>query len=541
MLLHQTDHHLDNEVIRDLLAYHFSQNNLPAGADVFKRELLLFVLGLGGLNYVPVAYQNGSNDSIKIINAVTTAIFGWMVLYASGLIYYNIKIRPQYVDPVLAPIIAPPLTRNAFIKELRTQVFWALASAVPLATTLFSADIPLFEKYPEMFWAAFVYILVVNTVMHLIPVELTMNDPLYGYIPQLMSRFLRWILSCCYQPSSQPEQETLALRDRNAIVADLKKIFEGKDALLNDLNQLSSGDQVGAIARYKTTPSELLSDMRARVSLVPPLGSFEQGAVRFCGAVLMFISCLGYAASPYLVFKNDFKRGKDEAIGLVILPLYFFMLLMIFFGDNIAVRFWKDVWAAIRIGLGLSDVTHKAPLIAKLYPKTFLSLQMVMLFSIIFAGAAAREMTKMAFDGVLPDKMILVIIGITDTVLALLAGYVFLDVSKIMLTHYAQYRDKNPLVILKAQIEAFSRDLDRIKPEHAQKFKEYFVQLPRTESIDSDVEAPKLSDNRFCFCCSRRADDTDDAAKRLLGSDPDGSHSGSLNVGSNRDSFTAER
>lgn len=530
-MLEEKNHNDSNSaVVEQLLGYHFSQNHLPAGADVFRRELLLFILGLGGLNYVPIAYKNGSNDSIKIINAVTTAAFGWMVLYASGVIYYNVKIRPQYVDPSLAHIIQPPLTPEAFIKELRTQILWALASAVPLASTLFSADIPLFKEYPEMFWAAFVYILVVNTVMHLIPIELTMNDPLYGYFPQLMSRFVRWFFG--YHPSSEQQEEMRALTERNSIVANIKQILEGKDALLNHLNQLPREEQQNSIAHYQKTPSALFSDMRRCVSLVPSLGSFEQGTVRFFGAVLMFISCLGYAASPYLVFKNDFKLGRDKAIAPVILPLYFFMLLMIFFGDNIAVRFWKDVSATIRIVFGLSGVTHKAPLIAKLYPKTFLSLEMVMLFSIIFAGAAAREMTKNAFDPVLRDNMILVIIGITDIFLALLARYVFLDVSKIMLTYYAQYIDENPLVILKTKIEAFGRDLDRIKPAHAQKFEQYFRDLPRTDSIDSDIEAPKLSGNRFCFCCSRQTDETDDdpMAAPLLGGDSQGSSTTSLNV-----------
>ena len=65
-------------------------------------------LGLGGLNYVPVAYENGSTDQIKVINAVTTAVFGWMVLYISGVIYYNAKIQPQYVDQRLKHIIQRP-------------------------------------------------------------------------------------------------------------------------------------------------------------------------------------------------------------------------------------------------------------------------------------------------------------------------------------------------------------------------------------------------------------------------------------------------
>lgn len=490
-------------IVPQLVNYHFSENHLPSASYTITMQLVLFFLGLGGLNYVPVAYENGSTDQIKVINAVTTAVFGWMVLYISGVIYYNAKIQPQYVDQRLKHIIQAPLTYNAFVKEVATQMFWALLSSVPLATTLFSADISLFKAYPVLFWAAFMYILVVNAVMHLIPIELTMNDPFYGFFPQLLARSCQSMLGCGQSSSERcPAKELLDAR--NLIVLEMKGVFSGRDKFFDDLRQLSELELEQKLSGYKMDPRSMLRELSLYTSTVPPLGLYEEKIIRFLGALMMFIACLGYAASPYVVLRADFKLSPWEASAVVALPIYFFMLLMVFFGDNIGVRCWKDVLALSRVLSGRAAFNHKSPIIARLYPKTFFCTELLMLFSLVFSGAAAREMLKLAFADYFPVFIMIPVKGVADIMLGLLARYVFLDVVKIMLTYWAQYIDQHPIILLKTQLECFMKDLDRLSPEHIEELKEYIELL--TTSEGRSVPDPVLAESSFsCFCCLKKA------------------------------------
>lgn len=480
--------------IDTLLEHHIKENHLPTGYAVARKEIILLILGLGGLNYVPVAYYNGKTVTISIINAITTAILGELILYSSGKIYYDIKIAPQYITEELKNIIQAPLTERAFIREVLAQLFFAAASAVPLATTLFEADLQIFKDNPWLFWLALAYIEIVNTAMHLVPIELTMRDPFYNF----PIRFLSWLSG--FLPITFPKICPLEIdeTDSNAALAQRAKIWRRLHPLLvnakqNFLHKLSiqkTDDIQSQLSFYQSNPQKLLKDLLACYVATPTLNAKTRIIARTTGGLLVAGACLGYAANPYLVFKNDFHFSMTSAISITILPIYFFMVLMAFFGDSNGQRALQDMSALF---FQTATLQKHLPTLAKFYPLTFILTIAVILFVIAFAGAPGREMMMNAFENVFPTWLMIMMMGVVDLGIGtLLSSYVLLDFTKVMLNHYAQHYGAEPqkgIAIMKAKIEALIRDFKRLHPEFAQDLENHILSLMPDNSIELNQQS----------------------------------------------------
>lgn len=500
-----------------LLQYHISENHLPTGAEVVRKELLLLTLGLGGLNYVPVAYQNGSTVPVKIINAVTTAILGEILLYLSGRIYWDIKIEPQYIAQELENIIQAPLTKEAFFYEVLTQIGFAAASAIPLATTLFDANWEIFEEYPWFFWVALAFIEIVNTAMHLVPIELTMRDEFYGFLPRQLTSV--WTKLMGYRPSVE-ESASIALFDGRAkILTEINPILlNAKENFIRDLANQSEKDIQSRLSAYKISPKQLFADMLACYVATPPLNPIARAMARVSGGLLVSGACLGYAANPYLVFKNKFHFSIGWAIGLTAVPIYFFMVLMTFFGDGMGVRALQDALSLLQP----STVQKKLPTVAKLYPLIFTMAAAAILFIAAFAGAPGREMMKMAYEGIFSEEFMAFMQAVVTVGIGLLAIYAPLDFTKIILNHYARYVGAEPvksIAILKAKIEALLLDFNRIKPEFAAALKlEIQSRLPSHDAPEALGLSRQVESGLGyrCCCFPKQSNENADASEKLL-------------------------
>lgn len=517
----QSNNQTPNSAINSLLRYHVSEDHLPKGCDIFKKEALLLVLGLGGLNYVPVAYQNGHTVTMSIINAVTTAILGEIVLYTSGEFYYKIKIQPQYIDLALENIIQAPLTKEEFIREVAGQGILALASAVPLATTLFDAHLEIFEEHPWLFWLAFSFILAVNTAMHLVPIELTLRDEFYGFLPHQLMRL--WNLLSDYQPSVEEQARSAKLELRTAALNEINPVFtNAKENFLHILAYENNSEIQARVNRYHASPELLLKDMLACYKKTLPLNPYAKTTARVLGGLVVSLACLGYAANPYLVFKNDFGFSVAGAIASTVIPIYFFMVLMTFFGDGMGVRVLQDLLSLSQVFCQPATVQKRLPTVAKLYPGTFVILAASILFIVAFAGAPGREMMKTAFSEIFYPWLMVIMLGVVDIGIGLLAFYAPLDFTKIMLNHYAQHYGAEPvrnIAILKAKIEALQRDFNRINPEHAETLKTYiksFVPSTNQEELEEVVGAQSYSNCCACFYYAEASDSEDGTAKKPL-------------------------
>lgn len=457
------------EKVKKLTRYHISEDNLPNLYNLLKKEVVLLFLGLGGLNYVPIAYQNGSTMAIKIIDAVTTAILGVMVLYKSGETYYQVKIKPQYPDAALQGIIESPLTMEKFWKEFIIQLILAEASSAPLATTLFDAHLAFFEQHPGYFWACFAFILEVNTAMHLVPIEIIMRNPVYGFPLHLFSPLWRFLFPPTVkelQDAEEKEQRNQTLQETHFILAIAKKNF------FNQLTRESQEQIQERINQYTNDPEQLLQDMLSCYAPIAPLNPYLKNTARILGALTVSTACLGYAANPYLVFRNYFGFSVGASIGLVAIPIYFFMVLMAFFGELIGLRLLQDILSLKDILIGKASLQQKLPTTAKIYPYAFGIAAIGVLCIVAFAGAPGREMMKMAFNDVFPAWLMFIMQGIVDLGIGVLLGsYVPFDFTKMTLGYYARFCDdgwaKN-IITLETKVEALLNDFTHINPKLAQ-------------------------------------------------------------------------
>jgi len=490
----------NSEKITRLFRHHISENHLPEGNQLFRKEMILLVLGLGGLNYVPVAYQNGSTIPIKIIDAVTTAILGETVLYTSGELYYKMKVRPQYVAEDLTGIIEAPLTKEEFFKEVLGQGVLATASAVPLATTLFDAHLKIFEQFPALFWSAFAFILGVNAAMHLVPIELTMRDEVYGFLPCQFQRAWRWASN--YQPSAKELGDEKRFGARKVVLDRINPtLANAKENFLNVLIGENLTEMQERLRAYESAPDELLKDMLACYAETAQLNVVTKNTARVLGAGTMSLACLGYAANPYLVFRNYFELSIGAAIGLTIVPIYFFMLLMAYFGDGMGVRLLQNMLSLKDILFGQASMRKKLPLVAKLYPTAFSILTAVILVVVAFSGAPAREMMQMAFASIFPAWLMKGMMGVVDIGLAMLAWYVPLDFTKMMLSYYMQYHGAAPaksVAIIKAKIEALMCDFNRINPDLAEELESRLKPFLPTAAEETIEPGLRLSYKNSC-------------------------------------------
>ncbi len=506
--------------IQTLIHYHINENHLPDGYAVFRKEAILLLLGLGGLNYVFIAYQNGSTFAIKVIDTVTTAILGLEVLYISGLIYYNIKIQPQYVDPNLQKIIQSPLTKEAFFREMVGQGILATASAVPLATTLFDADLEIFKENPWVFWLAFSFILAVNAAMHLVPIELTQRDKFYGFLFHQLTRLWHW--ASCYQLSEAEKKRTDQLNARAVALGKINPVLNNaKENFLHVLAYENNDEIQAKLQCYQTSPEKLLQDMLACYIATPPLNPGARKAARILGGGFVSVACLGYAANPYLVFRNDFSFSIEAAVAMTAMPIYFFMVLMTFFGDGMGVRVLENMLSLRDVVSRQASIQEKLPTVAKLYPQAFVILMAGIAFIMAFAGAPGREMMKMAFEEIFPAWLMIIMMGVVDIGIGmLLGGFVAFDFAMIMLNHYAQYQGAEPVksvAIVKAKIEALLRDFDRINPEFAETLKTYVQNfIPSTEAQIDFREKTYGSNYCCCFYPKTRNHSEAGIAQRLL-------------------------
>ncbi len=508
--------------IDTLLRYHIKENHLPDGYTVFRKEAILLFLGLGGLNYVFVAYQNGSTFAIKVIDAVTTAILGLEVLYISGLIYYNIKIQPQYVDSALEEIIQAPLTKEKFFREMIGQSILATASAVPLATTLFDTDLEIFKDHPWLFWLTFSFILAVNAAMHLVPIELTQRDKFYGLLFHQLTRLSRWIT--CYQLSAAEAERAERLAERAVILDAINPVLNNaKENFLHVLACENDYEIQARLQRYQNLPDALLKEMLACYIATPALNPGAKKAARILGGGFVSVACLGYAVNPYLVFRNDFSFSIEGAVAITAMPIYFFMVLMTFFGDGMGVRVLENMLSLRDVAFRRASIQEKLPTAAKLYPEAFAFLMLGVAVIMAFAGAPGREMMQIAFAEIFPAWLMIIMMGVVDIGIGmLLGGFVAFDFAMIMLNHYAQYQgadfEKN-IVIINAKIEALLRDFKRINPEFAATLKTYIIlNTPCVDPVQNNESFIQSQLSSCCACLYSKPDDLDaDQRVPLLG------------------------
>ncbi len=449
--------------LETLFAYHLSENHLASSRSIILQQLALLSLALVGLLYATPAAENAKTETEAILNIIGTCFTACIVPCAATISFYNMHVAPQYVPDELKDILSPPLTPEEYLRQNIIIGFFSLLSAVPFATVTFAFKLPIDFSLFIVFIA---YVLIANTLLHFLPVKLTLQHPVYGALPRFFHNTALYFMG-----HKLSEVDILALakkNERNQSVSAAISILKNAKAhflssLIDDLD--TAKDKLTAHQSIDSLLSEILSCYKDS----PTLSDQAIISARVMGVVIVCLSCLGYLANPYLVFRDKFHFSPWAAALCTTPPMYFFGILLAFFGDTFGQRLLADI--ALQ---GPSVI--KLSVIAKLYPKMITLLSAINLSLVYFSAAAAKEMMRIAFEKILPVWAMTALYVVAHLGIGLIAWYTPLDYEKILLSYCAQYGHEEPhksIMVFKAQFEALLHDLNRLKPEFSNALIEY--------------------------------------------------------------------
>lgn len=435
------------------LNYHLIENHLPTGRAIICQQMALLFLALVGLLYASPAEAHSANDAEKILNVIGTCFTACIVPCSSTMIFYEMHVAPQYVPDELKNILIAPLTSKDYMQQNVIIGFFSLLSAIPFATVAFAFDFPI-DQTAFIFFL--IYVLVANTLLHFLPVKLTLADPIYGALPRFIYNMACYLMNIKAADIDIDKIKDGKLKSilkatlKNAVthfLSDATDQFSKPENMLRS-NQSSFQQLVEVYSYYKKTP--ILSSQLVLIARV--LGVFT-----VCSA------CVGYLANPYLVFVHNFGLPSWAAILCTLSPMYFLGILLAFWGDQLGQRLLTNIMLQ-------GDSVVKLSVITKLYPRIMPILMAINLSLVYFSAAAGVEMIRIAFQDVLPFPALMTLYVLSHIGIGLMGWYAPLDYEKILLGYLAQYGKAEPyrsIIVFKSKYEALMRDIDRLKPECA--------------------------------------------------------------------------
>jgi len=440
--------------IDKLLRYHLVENHLPTVYQVIYQQTALLLLALVGLLYASPAEANSANETEKVLNIIGTCFTACIVPCSSTMIFYEMHVAPQYVPDALQEILVAPLSSKDYIRQNIIIGFFSLLSAVPFATVAFAFDFPL-DQIAFVFFL--IYVLIANTLLHFLPVKLTLADPIYGALP----RFI-YNIACYIMNIGAPEIDIHKIKD-SQLKTNLKAILKNAVThFLSDLTDKHKKPEDLLLSSHLNAFQQLV-DVLSFYKKTPNLSAQSVNMARVLGVITVCGACIGYLANPYLVFVNDFGLPSWAAILCTLSPMYFLGILLAFWGDQLGQRLLANIMLQ-------GDTVVKLSVITKLYPKIMPVLMLINLSLVYFSAAAGVEMTRLAFQDLLPQPALMVLYVLSHLGIGLIGWYAPLDYEKILLGYLAQYGDTEPhrsIMIFKTKYEVLIRDIDRLKPEYA--------------------------------------------------------------------------
>jgi len=193
------------------LRYHLLENHLPTGRDILYQQAALLLLALVGLLYASPAEANSANETEKILNVIGTCFTACIVPCSSTMIFYEMHVAPQYVPTVLKDILVAPLSSQDYLRQNIIIGFFSLLSAIPFATVAFAFNFPI-DQTAFIFFL--IYVLFANTLLHFLPVKLTLADPIYGALPRFIYKVASYLLKIEAPAASQGEAQPMASSPR---------------------------------------------------------------------------------------------------------------------------------------------------------------------------------------------------------------------------------------------------------------------------------------------------------------------------------------
>ena len=492
----------------NLVEYHLGEkNHLPSGWHIAKLQTAIITLSLAGFLYEPPAEQHGHTESQKALNVVGTCYTAVFMCYVATDIFIKEHIGKQHVPEELADVIEPGLTLEEYVRQNWIIGGLAFLSAIPYATTAIA--------YPfdplGLFVLYLIYIAIATTLLHVLPVKLTLEHPIYGAPP-------RWCQSLWRSITCHPitEEKQRALDKRNALNGKRQhlagKVSNAKDHFLASLVPSLGQIDENKLAAYLTISNQEKLNYLMRFDLpTPQLPEIPTYIARFIGVMIELGASLGYAANPYLVIKD--WVGFWWLAAIIVAPsLYLFGVLMAFFGDLFGLKILTD------LGVWGENVV-KLPIEFRVYPKLMLSAIVVNLFCMVYAAAAAQEMMERAFSSKVSPEVMEFLNVIAQIGISILAWYGPLDFQKLIIKYIAQYTQSNAsgkIMELTSRLEALESDILRLKENEFTDCEISDEKIINRYDAESEKEKPDSLRGWCCFPWQKQSSSVNQLNRALL-------------------------
>lgn len=508
-----------------LIEYHLGEiNHQPSACNVMAVQTGLMFCALAGLLYAAPAYAYRVKGEERYLNVVGTCHMAVLICYVAADMFFRMHLAKQWPDKELDGIVAAPLSNDEFWRQNAIIGLCAAISAIPYVTTAYTnppADLSLGWL---LAYAAFV--LVAEAVLHFLSVKLTLDHPFYGLLPHKATQLLNYLGGHQKSPSElQNIEDAKDLKSKQERLERRINISSGEllASFIPSLGQLD----IAKLTEFLQKPSEeqfiFLFNLKQPVK--KPWPAYIENTARFLGAVTVLGACLGYAANPFLLFM-DKTDSWWKALLCTFFPLYFFGVLLAYFGDEYGKRILNESALLIEnIGRLWQGETLKLPLICRLYPIiTFFLVFSVNIPLLIYSPAAAEEMTELAFKSVVSPEMMTMLQVFAKLGTYILAWYAPLDFQLLMLKYVTQYirtGNTQKLILLAARMETLAEDMLQLNEENVMDIGKRIEEIPDSKTEDSLQSHARTSSWSLFGCLNRnvnRLEDDDQKARLIDGS-----------------------
>ncbi len=386
----------EKKIIFDRLFEHYvEENHLPSKThELIKQFLMLIVSVSGSYNYALPAIKYAQSDDAILIShnpihsVIGTCVPAIAVLYVATDMFLDFHFREK-----IPKCFSEEL---ALHESLKKRIFnnicifmGAFVSAIPLATTYLTYE----ENSLYLAIPLTVIIQLDNTVLHFLPIQLMLSQPLYRW-PILPFEYLYHALKHCR--TSQTEL------DKEAQNNQLANVINGLIAILN--SRLAAGIEniIHSSLRFnwqrlaycrtdllKTDDLTQENILSRAPNVLPSKGSFHQVCdytAFFLGAAWLIFGTIGYLANPFTLV-DDRLHNIPQSVGITALPIYALAVLIVFLAGNMM----RDNF---NWGLNAIQGNQNLSLEVKLYPKTFALLELANIYFAFFSYAASAQMIE---------------------------------------------------------------------------------------------------------------------------------------------------
>lgn len=384
-----------NIIFEELFNHFVKENHLPSKTyEVLKQFLMLIISGSGSYNYALPAIRYAQFDDAILISknpvhsVIGTCVPAVAVLYVATDMFLDFHFRGK-VPQQFRDFLALPESRKQRIFNNFCIFIGAFLSAIPLATTYLTYEnnsIPVAVLLSTM-------IQLDNTVLHFLPIKLMLSQPLYRW-PILPVEYLIYALKYCLTSQTK--------LDRDKRKTQLTNVINGLTAALNGKLTAGTENIIHSLLQfrpfrldYKVTLPENFDNLSLETILekapkiIPSKSKFhkvcDSSAFLFGSSWLIF-GTVGYLANAFTLM-DGILDNMSLSIGLTAMPIYALAVLVVFLAGNMMRDNFNWVLTAFKGQQNLA-------LEIKLYPKTFMLLELFNIYCACFSYAAAAQMIE---------------------------------------------------------------------------------------------------------------------------------------------------